>query len=93
MEAVLQFPYRPDSSKSASSAESPQVSTLAQPQLNLNDFMFIFPGLGPSAVSAIPTAPIYPTIPSPGFLFKPPGYDDGLYNSLAGRFASMSKLI
>lgn len=88
MEAVLQFPYRPGSSKSVSSAESPQVSSLPQPQSSVNDFMFIFPGLGPSPVSSIPPSPIYPSLPSSGFLFKPPGYDDALYNSFAGRFAS-----
>lgn len=92
MEAVLQFPYNSSSSKSVSSAESGQVSCLAQPQTNLNDFVFLFPGLGPSSVPAIPTSPIYPSMPNPGFMFKPPGYDDGLYNSFAGRFASKFKL-
>ena len=89
METVLQFPYRPSSSKSVSSTDSPQVpNPFYPPQTNANDFMFLFPGMPTSTVPVMPPAVYTPNSFNPNFLLNPPAYEDGLYNSFAGRLAS-----
>ncbi|CAF1071021.1 unnamed protein product [Brachionus calyciflorus] len=94
METMLQFPYRPSSSKSSSSTDNPQIpNPLYQPYretpANVNDFMFFFSGIPPSSVPVMPG--VYSPATSsynPGFIMNPQPYNDGMYDSFAGRLAN-----
>lgn len=89
METVLQFPYRPNSSKSVSSTDSPQIPNPFYPtQSNGSEFMFLFPGMPTSTVPVMPPSVYSQNSFNPNFLINTPTYEDGIYNSFAGRLAS-----